>query len=301
MMLGAPYTSAGYEVVKFEPHLHSVHSDGRSSVAAMFEACKRAGYDAVALTDHNTVSGLAEAAEAAAQLDLTFVPGVEVTTFSGHAVALGITFVPEWRDLETRGMDALATDVHRAGGVLNVAHPADRGSPLCSGCAWDWPVQPAAIDGWEIFNGSRGHTGVPLALWRGLLRRGGGIAPLAGGDVHSTAAASAPRAATFVYVEQRTAEGVLDALRRRRVSVSRGMRLDFWAEHADGRIALAGARLRGSEWTPRVSVAEAVVRQIPFGNGDRCLYAELLDADEELVAVSAPIWISTSQDGVTIV
>src|SRR4051794_1279682 len=99
MIEANPYAAAGYKVLKVETHLHTLHSDGQHSVSAMFEACRSAGYDAVSLTDHNTLSGLDEAKEAAARLGLICVPGVEVTTFHGHAVVLGVSRVPEWRDL----------------------------------------------------------------------------------------------------------------------------------------------------------------------------------------------------------
>src|SRR5690242_16780633 len=98
MISANPYVSAAYEVLKLEPHLHTLHSDGQDSIATMFFACKTAGYDAVALTDHNTLSGLDEARGVAADLDLVLIPGVEVTTFHGHAVVLGVSRVPEWRD-----------------------------------------------------------------------------------------------------------------------------------------------------------------------------------------------------------
>src|ERR1700694_5749335 len=144
-MIGAsPYAAAGYAVLKVETHLHTLHSDGQHSVSAMFEACHSAGYDAVALTDHNTLSGLHEAAAAADRLGLVLLPGVEVTTFRGHAVVLGVSRVPEWRDLEERGMDALADDVHADGGLLCVSHPAALGSPICSGGAWGGARAPRA-------------------------------------------------------------------------------------------------------------------------------------------------------------
>src|SRR5256885_1917930 len=137
MIEGSPYIARGFQVVKVETHLHSLHSDGQANVAAMFEACHSANYDAVALTDHNTVSGLDEAASVADRLGLIFIPGVEVTTFRGHAGVMGVSRVPEWRDLEDRGIGALADEVHIAGGLVCVAHPAALGSPVCSGCAWD--------------------------------------------------------------------------------------------------------------------------------------------------------------------
>src|SRR5690349_12374250 len=102
MIEASPYRRAGFIPVKFEPHLHTVHSDGQDTIADMFAACKHAGYAAVALTDHNTLSGLAEAERVAGELGLLLVPGVEVTTFRGHAVVLGVAHAPEWRDLEAR-------------------------------------------------------------------------------------------------------------------------------------------------------------------------------------------------------
>jgi len=60
-------------------HLHSVHSDGTESAAQVMAAAHRRGLRTVALTDHDTTSGWAEAAEAAASLDMTFLPGMELS------------------------------------------------------------------------------------------------------------------------------------------------------------------------------------------------------------------------------
>jgi hypothetical protein len=289
-----PYTATAYEVLKLETHLHTLHSDGQHSVAAMFEACRGAGYDAVALTDHNTLSGLAEAVEAAEQLGLVLVPGVEVTTFRGHAVVLGVARVPEWRDLEQRGMDALADDVHAEGGLLCVSHPAALGSPVCSGCTWAWPVQPASVDLWEVFSAPRPSSDIPAELWQQLLGAGGRAAPVAAGDVHSTSAAARRKAATYVYVRERTPAAVLDALRARRLFSSAGPRLDFWLEDGAGNVALAGSRVAStSDWTPRVS-GPGHVREVALAAGGRCLFAERRDGDQGLEAISASIWIDSS-------
>jgi hypothetical protein len=290
-----PYSTGGYQVLKVETHLHTVHSDGQHSVAKMFEACRSAGYDAVALTDHNTLSGLPEAIAAAEDLGLVLVPGVEVTTFRGHTVVLGVTRVPEWRDLEERGMDALAADVHSQGGVVCVSHPAAFGSPVCSGCTWAWPVQPASVDLWEVFSAPRPSTEIPAELWRQLLANGGHAAPVAAGDVHSTSAATRPRTATYVYARERTSAGVLDALRQGRVFASSGARLDFWLEDSSGAVALAGSHVppTSNDRVSRVSEG-GLVRVIELADGGRCLYAERRDADQRLEAVSASIWIDSS-------
>lgn len=61
-------------------HSHSQKSDGRESVRQVFETAVRSGVSVLALTDHDTTSGWAEAYEIAAELGIGFVPGIEVTT-----------------------------------------------------------------------------------------------------------------------------------------------------------------------------------------------------------------------------
>ena len=60
-------------------HLHSVHSDGTESPALVMAAAHRHGLRTVALTDHDTTSGWTDAAEAAASLGMTFLPGMELS------------------------------------------------------------------------------------------------------------------------------------------------------------------------------------------------------------------------------
>ncbi|MEU1970168.1 PHP domain-containing protein [Microbacterium sp. NPDC019599] len=60
-------------------HLHSVHSDGTESAAQVMAAAHRRGLRTVALTDHDTTSGWAEAAEAATSMGMTFLPGMELS------------------------------------------------------------------------------------------------------------------------------------------------------------------------------------------------------------------------------
>ncbi|HEX8342511.1 MAG TPA: PHP domain-containing protein [Tepidisphaeraceae bacterium] len=60
-------------------HCHSTASDGTLSPAALVEAAAAAGVRALALTDHDTVAGVAEAATAAGQLGIDFIPGIEIS------------------------------------------------------------------------------------------------------------------------------------------------------------------------------------------------------------------------------
>jgi predicted metal-dependent phosphoesterase TrpH len=75
-------------------HTHSTASDGTLSPGELVARAIRAGLWMLALTDHDTVEGIAEACEAARTSDLTLIPGVEVSvTWGGrtvHIVGLGI-------------------------------------------------------------------------------------------------------------------------------------------------------------------------------------------------------------------
>lgn len=61
-------------------HTHSNRSDGTDSPAELIRKARAANLDAVALTDHDTTDGWPEAQQAADEVGITFIPGVEVST-----------------------------------------------------------------------------------------------------------------------------------------------------------------------------------------------------------------------------
>jgi predicted metal-dependent phosphoesterase TrpH len=65
-------------------HMHSTASDGSRSPAEVVRAAKRASLVAIALTDHDTVAGLAEAAVTGAELGVRIVNGVELSAVEGQ-------------------------------------------------------------------------------------------------------------------------------------------------------------------------------------------------------------------------
>lgn len=60
-------------------HTHSTASDGTAPPAAIPVLARRTGLDVVALTDHDTLAGLADAGRAAAEVGVELVPGVEIS------------------------------------------------------------------------------------------------------------------------------------------------------------------------------------------------------------------------------
>jgi predicted metal-dependent phosphoesterase TrpH len=101
--------------------LHSDLGDGLASPEAILDVAERVGLDVIALTDHDDIRGAFLLRDIAARRSspVEIVPGVEVTTRSGHLLAL-------WIEEEIPMFAALADTVsriHRAGGVAIVPHP----------------------------------------------------------------------------------------------------------------------------------------------------------------------------------
>ena len=63
--------------VKYDLHTHTNFSDGDNSPTDLVEKAKRANITHLALTDHDTTDGLAEAFLAAERLNVTLIPGIE--------------------------------------------------------------------------------------------------------------------------------------------------------------------------------------------------------------------------------
>lgn len=74
-------SQAGTGEPRVDLHVHSTRSDGLAEPAEAMEAARAAGLAAVALTDHDTLAGVEEAAARAAELELAFVPGIEFSAY----------------------------------------------------------------------------------------------------------------------------------------------------------------------------------------------------------------------------
>jgi predicted metal-dependent phosphoesterase TrpH len=65
---------------KFDLHSHSTASDGDLAPTELVVRAKAQGVDTLALTDHDTISGVKEAQNTAKLLELDFVTGIELST-----------------------------------------------------------------------------------------------------------------------------------------------------------------------------------------------------------------------------
>jgi len=97
----------------YDLHNHSTLSDGLLSPTELIELAARTGVTAIALTDHDTTDGLAEADSAARHAGVTFVPGVEISVSWGDTTlhVVGLQVDPESKSLKD-GLDAIRIGRH---------------------------------------------------------------------------------------------------------------------------------------------------------------------------------------------
>jgi predicted metal-dependent phosphoesterase TrpH len=74
----------------FDLQSHSRHSDGALAAGEVVAAAAEAGVELLALTDHDTVDGVREAADAAAQVGIRLVTGVEISALDETGLDLHI-------------------------------------------------------------------------------------------------------------------------------------------------------------------------------------------------------------------
>lgn len=65
---------------KYDLHCHSTASDGSLSPKKVIERAWQQGVTSIALTDHDTLNGQQEAADAALAQGINFIPGIEIST-----------------------------------------------------------------------------------------------------------------------------------------------------------------------------------------------------------------------------
>lgn len=261
---GAGGASEGPRWLKGDLHLHSNHSDGRWGVDALARYVAAHELDFISLTDHNTVSATddLEKAMADAGLGVVLIPGMELTTYYGHANALGVDGWVDWRVTappglpggETAGcaeatvvpgrtMGQAAAEVRRRGGTFVINHPRSPGYPSCTGCRWEFGEESAAYaDLLEVWNGpwaARGQNAEALALWNGWLNAGHRLPAVAGSDGHTSPRRPDQLGFTYAFASPDT-PSLLAALRAGRTYLSAGPAL-IWRQPQPGATLPAGA------------------------------------------------------------
>jgi predicted metal-dependent phosphoesterase TrpH len=112
-------------LIEVDLHMHTDHSDDCATpVEVLLETARDRGLGAIAVTDHNEISGALEAREIAAGMDdLQVIVGEEVKT-GGQGEVIGL-FLEE-KIPKGLTMAATIAEIRRQGGLVYVPHPFDR-------------------------------------------------------------------------------------------------------------------------------------------------------------------------------
>jgi len=230
-----------------ELHSHSQHSDGGYPVSKLVRRAGELGLDFLALTDHNTLSGHPELDAC----DFPTLKGVEVTTFHGHHVVLGVDEMIPWHDHGERAdINEVAAAFREKGALFTLSHPYSIGDPVCTGCRFDSvPFDRENVDLIEIWHrdwkGERSDNQSAYDLWNEMWRDGYQPTAIGVRDWHNkTHEALLPGHLPTTAVESGTTEqaDILAALRRGACYVTTGPWITFEMVSADGGTVPLGSR-----------------------------------------------------------
>jgi len=234
MKLRNAFTAAG-KWYKANLHTHTTTSDGRASPAETAELYRKAGYDVLALTDHNAtndVSGMS-------RKGFLVVSGMEyhpqcpgiTDGRPHHFVAIGVPHGFGFRDTYPKDGNRCIRRVKAAGGESFLAHP------LWCGHRFDQYAYLRGYVGMEIYNATCDRIGRSASDgdYAQLLDDGRMLGALAVDDCHG--AADRFKGWTWLKMRSLTVASVLTALRTGTYYASTGPKIhDFRVEK--GRISV---------------------------------------------------------------
>ena len=212
-------TASGYTILTADFHVHAVPGDGALTPARLREQAARYGIDVIAITNHSQLhAGRLMNWSDRRDLDPIVILGEEVTNPNYHLIAVGISRFVNWDQPAARAVD----DVHAQGGVAIAAHPMreytrgwdDEAVSRLDGVE---AAHPSLEEGIEVERQSVEFVERARALKPG-------IALIGSSDFHVHDRIG--RCRTHVFVRERSAGGVLEAVRAGRTV----------AEAADGRL-----------------------------------------------------------------
>lgn len=230
---------------------HSYHSDAEGSVARLADVARARGLDFVAITDHNTVSQLAELATHTG-LDLLVIPAMEVTTYYGHANVWGLNHWLDFRCSEAGHMRRIMEAAHTQEALFSINHPN-------STCNWEygWIEGTDAIEVWNgLWNRANYRS---LSWWDELLQVGWRIAAVGGSDRHQPHdfdpyfPHQVGTPTTWVYAENLSVAAILAGIRAGHVFITAdvtGPQLHLTARAAGSQTVLMGDTLSVPPGTP---------------------------------------------------
>ena len=160
--------------IKVAIHLHTHYSyDSNMAPATLVQVARRAGFDCVAITDHNLIDG---ALEAQALGGIRVIVGEEISSRDGHILGL---FLKRPVPPRLSGEETCAA-IHEQGGVALAAHPF---ASLCrNSLRRSFERLAPRFDAIEVYNA---QNPLPWEDWRAArFARDNGMTGYVGMDAH---------------------------------------------------------------------------------------------------------------------
>lgn len=294
-------------------HCHTTESsDAWASGSAMSPAewaaaCRKAGMDYVAMTDHNVISQnyfLARDAGA----DMLLMPGEEMTNwFHGHATVSGLD-VGQWLDFRQTPLAmplpsggarisefiALAESM---GAYVAAAHPS--AAHLSWQFAADGDADPRSrTHGYEVWTGPwQPDDEASLSSWDQMLVKGWRTVANGGSDLHgvqNNGGYAVGKPTTVVYAQQLSKPAVISALKAGRCFITRspdGVELYLGASRP-GQETFVGGNIYGDAGDP-VTVTARVRRaggmRLIFTSQGKVVATIPMTSDDQTVHTTVPI------------
>jgi predicted metal-dependent phosphoesterase TrpH len=224
-----------------ELHTHTFHSDGKQTLLELANGAKSLGFEYIALTDHNTMTGLHDRERLEEETGIQVIPGMEWTTFYGHMVTIGMDAFVDWRSIGKGEIHKGIAQIHANGGIAGMAHPFRMGSPMCTGCYWEYEISDwNDIDYIEVWSGTfpsiKKDNLRAYQLWTDRLNAGFRIAATSGRDWHFQTETEDPVSVTYLGLEggaESLRNQAVKALSQGKVSVTIGPQLTMEIEKAN--------------------------------------------------------------------
>jgi hypothetical protein len=248
-----PRAARGAGWYRGDLHAHTIHSDAQWELDGLLAWAQENHLDFCTLSDHNTVTGLLPP-DSVPRDGVLLLGGMELTTFWGHALALGLREWVDWRANNGRTMEQIAAEVNARGGLFIIAHPKAVGDPYCTGCRWVYDaMMPGNARAVEVWNDPWANPGDnnedALALAFEWLNRGYRLALTSGTDIHGRARGAAPYGFDVVYAQDLSEREILRAVRAGHLYLSSGPRLELNASLNEQR-AMMGDALNAANGAP---------------------------------------------------
>ena len=143
-----------------DPHCHTTASDGMVTPAELVAAAVKAGLNAIAVTDHDTMRSVKETQQRGEAFGLDVVAGQEITT-RWPAQTHVLAWFLEKPMMRGMSIEDTVRAIHHQGGLAIIPHPF---MPVYFGSIQPRMlrrlIEQEAVDGIEVMNT------VPVGMWR---------------------------------------------------------------------------------------------------------------------------------------